>query len=491
MIENLTIKSTKRGLEKGDFSAEELFNHYHRRINEHNKNLNAYLSVFKPITDYQLPVTSYELSGIPCAIKDNILIEGEKCTVASKILENYTATYDAGVITKLKQAGVSFLGKTNMDEFAMGASGENSAFGPTKNPHDLSCVAGGSSSGSAAAVAGDLAIFALGSDTGGSIRCPASYCGVVGLKPTYGRVSRSGVIAMASSLDQVGPITKTVEDAALVLNAISGHDKLDATSSKKEIPNYTAGLNKPLSGLKVGIPKEFFREGLDENVEKLVLKTIAKLESLGAHVDHVNLPHLEYGIAVYYIIVPSEVSANLARYDGIRYPQKITNHKSPAYAEASAGRQITKLLETYTKTRAGGFGPEVKRRIMLGTYALSSGYYDAYYKKAQQVRTIIRRDFDNIFENFDIIVGPTMPTPAFKIGGRSEDPLAMYLSDIFTAPVNLAGLPAISIPCGLINTDDNKKLPVGFQIIGKHFDEETLLRVGHQLEQTGIREQEP
>ncbi|PJE50548.1 MAG: Asp-tRNA(Asn)/Glu-tRNA(Gln) amidotransferase GatCAB subunit A [Candidatus Yanofskybacteria bacterium CG10_big_fil_rev_8_21_14_0_10_36_16] len=467
MTKENTIKSIHESLEKGEFSAEEIFKHYHDKINKKNKELNAYLSVFKdPQIEGSRPSV---LSGIPSAIKDNILIEGEKCTAASKILENYTATYDAGVISKLKKSGVQFLGKTNMDDSAMGASGESSAFGPTKNPHDLSRVPGGSSSGSAAAVAADLAVFALGSDTGGSIRCPASFCGIVGLNPTYGRVSRHGLIAMASSLDQIGPLTKNVEDAALILNAISGHDEMDATSAKKEVPDFTKNLDKPLKGLRAAVPKEFMGEGLEENVKQLVLKTIAKLESLGVHVDQVSMPHLKYSIAVYYIIVPSEVSANLARLDGIRY---------------GLSEKADNLFDVYAKSKEKGFGPEIKRRIMLGTYALSSGYYDAYYKKAQKVRTVIRHDFDKVFEDFDIIVGPTMPTPAFKLGEKSEDPLSMYLADIFTCPSKLAGLPAISVPCGITN-----KLPVGFQIIGRHFDEYTLLRVGHQLEKEGIKNQ--
>ena len=479
---NYTIRSVREGLKKGEFSVDEIFDHYHRKINRENDKLNAYLSVFGNITDHRALATGHQLSGVPCAIKDNILIEGEKCTAGSKYLENYTATYDAGVIARLKNAGVTFLGKTNMDEFAMGASGENSAFGPTRNPHNHSHVAGGSSSGSAAAIAADLAVFALGSDTGGSIRCPASFCGVVGLKPTYGRVSRHGLIAMASSLDQIGPITKNVEDAATVLSALSGKDKMDATSSNYEVPDYEENLGKSISGLRIAIPKEFFTEGLDKNIENLVLKTIAKLESLGAHVDHVSLPNLKYGISVYYIIVPSEVSANMSRYDGIRY--------------GHSDKDASSLLDVYGLSRKHFLGKEVRRRIMLGAYALSSGYYDAYYKKAQQVRAVIKKDFDNIFNDYDLIVGPTMPTPAFKIGEKSEDPLAMYLSDIFTAPVNLAGLPAISLPCGWISApsaashQSSAKLPVGLQIIGRHFDEETMLRVAYQLEQANIKNQE-
>ncbi|MBI2669710.1 MAG: Asp-tRNA(Asn)/Glu-tRNA(Gln) amidotransferase subunit GatA [Candidatus Yanofskybacteria bacterium] len=495
-----TIKSVNDGLKKGEFSVEEIVAEYHKQIAKENPKLNAYLSVFnkpKLETRNQELETNF-LSGVPCAVKDNILISGEKCTAASKILKNYIAPYDATVISNLKQAGAVFLGKTNLDEFAMGATGENSAFGPTLNPHDHTRVAGGSSAGSAAAVASNLAVYALGSDTGGSIRAPASWCGAVGLKPTYGLVSRHGLIAMASSLDQIGPITKTVEDAAIVLNAIAGHDPMDSTSVNPEwdLPDYTANLNKPIAGLKVAVPKDFFSvpsgsasvatsakeaalakegRGLDSQVNNLAQAAIAKLESLGAHIDQVSLPMVEYAIATYYIIVSSEISANLARYDGIRY----------GYSTSKAEN----LLETYLKSRAEGFGAEVKRRVMLGTYALSAGYYDAYYLKAQKVRSLIKRDFEKVFEKYDVIVGPTMPYIAPKLGGLS-DPLSAYLADIYTAPVNLAGLPAISIPCGFIEPETSNqklvtRLPVGFQIIGKHFDEAKILQVAHNLEQSG------
>ncbi len=492
MVNNFdhTIKSVNEGLKKGEFSVDEITADYQARIKKENPDLNAYLSVFERsgISNSQFPISKQEsslLTGVPCAIKDNILIEGEKCTAASKILENYIAPYDATVITKLKQSGAVFLGKTNLDEFAMGATGEKSAFGPTLNPHDHTRVAGGSSSGSGVAVAADLAVYALGSDTGGSIRAPASWCGVVGLKPTYGLVSRSGLIAMASSLDQIGPITKTVEDAAIVLNAIAGHDHVDSTSvsASRELPDYTVGLDRPIKGLKVAMPKEFFNKGLDDQVNNLVQATIAKLEAMGAHIDQVDLPMIEYAIAAYYIIVPSEISANMSRYDGIKY------------GLSKSGKN---LLDVYLESRADGFGDEVKRRIVLGTYALSSGYYDAYYLKAQKVRSLIKKDFDNIFAKYDVIVGPTMPTVAPKLG-ELDDPLAGYLADIYTCPVNLAGLPAISIPCGSvpisasgnrgssiqrIGTDiDGKKLPVGFQIIAKHFDEAKLLQVAYNLEQ--------
>jgi len=376
------------------------------------------------------------------------------------------------VINKLKDSGAVFLGKTNLDEFAMGSSTENSAFGPTKNPYDLTRVSGGSSGGSAAAVAADLCIFALGSDTGGSIRQPASFCGVVGLKPTYGRVSRYGLIAMASSLDQIGPITKNVYDAALVLNIIAGYDIMDSTTVKKDVPDYTKNLEKPIKGLKIGVPKEYFKEGLDGQVKEVIRRAINRLQELGGEIIDISLPYSEYALATYYIIMSSEVSANLARYDGIRYGlSKIKDRKSKA----------KNLNEIYFKTRAEGFGKEVKRRIMLGTYALSAGYYDAYYKKAQQVRTLIKWDFENAFKKVDVIVGPTSPTVAFKLKEKINDPLSMYLSDIYTVAINLAGLPAISIPCGFVKKD-NKNLPVGLQIIGKHFDEATILQVAYNYE---------
>lgn len=353
-----------------------------------------------------------------------------------------------------------------MDEFAMGTSTENSAFGPTKNPHDLKRVPGGSSGGSAAAVAADLAVFAMGSDTGGSIRQPAAFCGVVGFKPSYGRVSRHGLIAMASSLDQIGPITKNVEDAALVFEAIAGHDKFDSTTLDKAVPEVSSKLNSDIRGLKIGVPKEFFGKGLAPEVEEKVRESIRKLEGLGCKIEEVSLPNFEYGLASYYIIVPSEISSNLARFDGIRYGHSSKN--SPT------------LLDVYLNSRSEGLGPEPKRRIILGTYALSSGYYDAYYLKAQKVRALLKRDFDNVFKKVDAIVGPVSPTTAFKIGEKAADPLSLYLEDIYTVPVNLAGLPGISVPCGL---GRESNMPVGFQIIGKYFDEETVLRLAYHLEQ--------
>lgn len=462
---NFTIKDAADSLKRGDFSAEEIFNHYISKIKKEDKKLNAYLRIFEKSTERSVPSAS-PLSSVPCAVKDNILIDGTIATAGSKILEHYTSAYDATVIKRLRSAGASFLGKTNLDEFAMGSSTENSAFGPTKNPLDLSRVPGGSSGGSAAAVAADLAVFALGSDTGGSIRQPASFCGIVGLKPTYGRVSRHGLIAMASSLDQIGPLTKTVYDAAVVLQTISGQDVFDSTTVPEETPDFTQNINKEIKGLKIGVPKEFFGEGLDNEVREKVEDTIKKLEDLGCKMEEISLPHAEYALAAYYIIMPCEVSSNLARLDGIRY--------------GYSAKETKNLLETYLESRAEGFGAEVKRRIMLGTFTLSAGYYDAYYLKAQKVRALIKKDFDNAFEKVDAIIGPTSPTTAFKIGERSSDPVSMYLSDIYTVPVNLAGLPAISIPCG---NGEKTNLPVGFQIIGRTFDENTILRIAHQLEQ--------
>ena len=462
---NYTICDIKSGLQKGDFSAEEIFSHYLNRIGLENKKLNAYLSTFKfqpsNFNSQDLP-----LFGVPCAVKDNILIDGTKCTAASRILKNYISAYDATVTDKLNKSGVGFLGKTNLDEFAMGASTENSAFGPTKNPSDPARVPGGSSGGSAAAVAADLCVFALGSDTGGSIRQPAAMCGVVGLKPTYGRVSRHGLIAMASSLDQIGPITKTVYDSAVVLNCIAGYDKFDSTTAGLAIPDYTVNLGRSIKGLKVGVPKEFFKEGLEVEVRSLIENTISKLQDVGCKIIEISLPTFEYAVATYYIVMPCEVSANLSRFDGIRY----------GYSSQSTGD----LADMYFNSRSEGFGSEPKRRIILGAYALSSGYYDAYYLKAQKVRALIKNDFSQAFDRVDVVVGPTTPHTAFKIGEKVSDPLSLYLEDVYTAPLNLAGLPGISIPCGKGETTG---MPVGFQIIGKPFDEETILRVAHQLEQ--------
>ncbi len=403
------------------------------------------------------------LAGIPVAIKDNMCTMGVRTTCASKILENFEPPYDATVVSRLKRAGVPIIGKTNMDEFAMGSSTENSAFFKTHNPWDLERVPGGSSGGSAAAVAAFEAVCALGSDTGGSIRQPAAFCGVVGLKPTYGRVSRYGLVAFASSLDQIGPFARDVEDCALVMNQISGHDSLDSTSVDREVPDYTSFLGKGVKGVRVGVPKEYFVEGIDPEVKQGIMAAIDKLAGMGAVIEEVSLPHTEYALATYYLIAPAEASSNLARYDGVKYGLRV---------------DAPDILTMYRKTRSQGFGPEVKRRIMLGTYALSAGYYDAYYLKAQKVRTLIRRDFDRAFERCDVLVSSTTPTVPFKIGEKVDNPLAMYLSDLFTIPANIAALPAISVPCAVSSSG----LPVGLQIQGRHFDEGMLLRVAAAVE---------
>ncbi len=410
------------------------------------------------------------LTGIPAAIKDVISTQGVRTTCGSKILEPFVPVYDAHVITLLKEAGFVMLGKTNMDEFAMGSSGENSAYGPTHNPWALNRVPGGSSSGSAAAVASGMAYFALGSDTGGSIRQPAALSGVVGLKPTYGRVSRFGLVAFASSLDQIGPLTRSARDAALVFEAISGHDQRDSTSAEVEVPSIADTLDGDLRGMRIGVPREYFAEGVDSQVAEAVELAIGQMGALGAQIDRdVSLPSTDLGVSVYYIIAPSEASSNLARYDGVKYGY--------SYQDGAS------MWENMEKTREFGFGEEVKRRIMLGTYALSAGYYDAYYKKAQQVRTLIRREFDEAFQSHDVLVVPVSPTPAFKIGEKVNDPLAMYLNDVCTIPVNIAGLPGISVPCGFATADDGARLPIGVQVIAKPFDEASLFRVAHAYEQ--------
>jgi aspartyl-tRNA(Asn)/glutamyl-tRNA(Gln) amidotransferase subunit A len=403
--------------------------------------------------------------GIPIALKDNFLTTGLRTTAASKMLAEFVPPYDATAVAKLRAAGAVIIGKTNLDEFAMGSSAENSAFFPTRNPWNLERIPGGSSGGSAAAVAADQCCAALGTDTGGSIRQPAACCGVVGLKPTYGRVSRYGIIAFASSMDQVGPITKKVRDSALMLEAIAGHDPADSTAVHRPVPRYSESLTGDIKSLRLGIPKEFFVAGMQTEVEQRLRRAIGELEKGGAVIEEISLPHTEYAVAVYYIVATAEASSNLARYDGMRYGFR-----------AEAGD----LTETYRITRDEGFGPEVKRRIMLGTYALSAGYYDAYYLKAQRVRTLIKRDFDDAFQRCDAIITPTAPTTAFKLGAKTEDPLQMYLSDIYTISINLAGLPALSLPCGF----DQDGMPIGMQIIGRHFDEETILRLAHHYEQS-------
>lgn len=405
------------------------------------------------------------LAGIPGAIKDNICTKGVKTTCASKMLENFVAPYDATVMTKLAAENPVVVGKTNMDEFAMGGSTENSAMKITHNPRNLDCVPGGSSGGSAAAVAAGSAIWALGSDTGGSIRQPASFCGVVGLKPTYGRVSRYGLVAFASSLDQIGPLTRDVTDAANIMNVISGHDMMDSTSSPAEVPDFTKALTGDVKGLKIGLPKEYFGAGIAPEVASSVKAAIEQLTRLGAEVTEISLPHTEYAVSTYYLIAPAEAATNLARYDGVSFGARVEG---------------ADIVEMMTNTRTQKFGPEVKRRIMIGNYALSAGYYDAYYLKALKVRTLIQRDFTEAFKSVDIIACPTAPTPAYKIGSMVSDPLAMYMMDISTVPLNLAGLPGISLPCG-IATDG---LPIGLQLMGKPLDEMTVLRAAYAYEQT-------
>ncbi len=475
-INKLTAHQLKDLIRKKEISAEEIITDIYARIEETEKDIGAYVSLTKEKAFLQAKAVDKKikdgekvgnLAGIPMAIKDNMCIKDGKTTCSSKILENFVAPYNATVIEKLQAADAVFIGKTNMDEFAMGSSTENSSVKTTKNPCDLTRVPGGSSGGSAAAVAGNEAILAIGSDTGGSIRQPAACCGVVGMKPTYGRVSRYGLVAFASSLDQIGPLTKDVTDSALLLNEISGYDEKDSTSINVSVPDYTDCLTKGVKGLKIGIPREYFIEGMNSEVKSAVEKAIKLLESLGAETREVSLPHTEYAVAVYYLIATAEASANLARYDGVKY----------GYRTDSSGD--ISLLDMYKKTRGEGFGAEVKRRIMLGTYVLSSGYYDAYYLKAQKVRTKIVEDFKNVFNQVDVIVTPTAPTTAFKIGEKMADPLQMYLSDIFTISVNLAGIPAISIPCGLTG----EGLPIGLQILAPPLQEERILTTAYSYEQ--------
>jgi aspartyl-tRNA(Asn)/glutamyl-tRNA(Gln) amidotransferase subunit A len=473
-LENLTIEKIKEGLIKKRFSAKELTLAYLEKIEKEDKEIRAFLTLCpefalqraKEIDEMvflkkDLPA----LAGVPCAIKDNILVKGIKCTAGSKILENYIAPYDATVVKKLKEAGAIILGKTNLDEFAMGSSTENSAFFPTKNPWDKKRVPGGSSGGSAAAVASDFCVFSLGSDTGGSIRQPASFCGVVGFKPTYGSVSRYGLIAFASSLDQIGPIAKNVKDCQIVFDIIKGKDEMDSTSVDVQLLQKERISAKEL---KIGIPKEYFVEGIEPEVREKVEKAIKDFEEMGFKILEISLPHTEYALACYFIISRSEASANLARYDGIKYGySKISNLKS----------QISNLLEVYFESRGKGFGKEVKRRIMLGTFSLSVGYYDAYYLRAAKVRSLIIQDFKKAFEKVNLILTPTTPHLPFKLGERLDDPLKMYLADIYTVSVNLAGLPAISIPAGKV-----ENLPIGLQIIGKPFSENEIFEVAKMYE---------
>jgi aspartyl-tRNA(Asn)/glutamyl-tRNA(Gln) amidotransferase subunit A len=451
-----------------------------KRIAAADEKLNAFVKINSNSVKRQLEEIEDKkgrpLYGVPIVLKDNICVKGEETTCGSRILKDFRPPYDATVVEKLKREGAVLIGKANMDEFAFGSSCETSHYGPTKNPWDFSCIPGGSSGGSAAAVAADETIMALGSDTGGSIRQPAALCGVVGLKPTYGRVSRYGLIAFASSLDQIGPITKDVSDAAILLNVISGHDPLDSTSADIPVPDFTKALINSIKGLKIGIPKEYFMSGLDKEVAFFIKESIEALKSLGAYCAEVSLPYTDYAVSVYYIIATAEASSNLARFDGVQYglraPVPLPLWKAGKLPELN-------LWDTYRQTRAEGFGNEAKRRIILGTYALSSGYYDAYYLKALKVRRKIREDFDAVFKEYDCLLTPTSPTPAFKIGEKIEDPLSMYMSDVFTIPVNLAGIPAISIPCGL----SSKGLPIGLQFLAKPFDEETLFKVAYTYEQ--------
>jgi aspartyl-tRNA(Asn)/glutamyl-tRNA(Gln) amidotransferase subunit A len=470
-ITSLTVHALQALIRTGQVSPKEVMEALGRRIDEVDPLIHGYLShdLDRALLEAQQVDVRLPLGGVPISIKDVINVQGHPCGCASKILQGYVSPYDATAIAKLRAAGAIPFGRVNMDEFAMGSSTENSAFGPTRNPWDVSRIPGGSSGGSAAVVAADEGFAALGSDTGGSIRQPAALCGRVGLKPTYGRVSRYGLVAFASSLDQIGPITKDVRDAAILMNVIAGHDKYDSTSLDEAVPDFTVGLENGVKGLKLGLPKEYFIEGLDPEVEKAVRTAVAKLERLGAEVIEISLPHTEFALSTYYIIAPAEASANLARFDGVRYGFR--------------AKETHGLLDHYGTTREEGFGPEVKRRIILGTYVLSSGYYDAYYLRAQKVRTLIRQDFATAFEKVDAIVCPTSPTPAFRLGERTSDPLSMYLADIFTLAANIAGICGISVPCGFLERE-GKRLPVGLQILGKELDESTVLQVAYAYEES-------
>lgn len=473
-LSSLTIDATRSAIQERKTTAVALIESFYSRIEKDDPQIGAYLMLskdraFAKAAEIDALAAKGEtlppLGGVPVGIKDVMVTRGVRTTAGSKILGNYIPPYDCTAVARMEAAGAVVLGKLNCDEFAMGSSNENSAWHPVHNPRDLSRVPGGSSGGSAAAVAADMAVATLGSDTGGSIRQPASFCGVVGLMPTYGRVSRYGLIAFASSLDRIGPLTKSVKDAAIVLRSIAGREPMDATSAEVPVPDYVVELEKPVRGLRLGVAKEYFGEGLDPEVKKAVEAAIQKLAQLGCEIVPVSLPHTEYAIPTYYIVATAEASSNLARFDGVRYGYRAGDARTPS--------------EMYRRTRDHGFGAEVKRRIMLGTYALSAGYYDAYYLKAQKVRTLLVRDFEEAFKKVDAIVTPTSPTAAFKLGEKVDDPLAMYLADIFTVTADLAGIPGISIPCG----DTKENLPVGLQILGKHFDESTILRVAHAYEQ--------
>lgn len=480
------IRELHEKLVNKEITSTQLTLDYFDAIEKKDSEIGAYLTLTKELAMQQAKAVDEKISrgeeidlieGIPGAIKDMIMVDGVRATAGSKILDNYIAPYDATVIKKLKENGAVILGKTNQDEFAMGSSGENSAYGRTKNPVDVERVPGGSSSGSAASVAADEAVWSLGTDTGGSIRQPASFCGLVGLKPTYGRVSRYGAISMGSSLDQIGPFAKSVEDVAIVLSAIAGEDKMDATSAQSSDKKYEEYLAGDISGKVIGVAKEHM-DGLDENIKKVFEQSLEKFKALGAKIENISFPHSAYALPVYYIIMVSEVSSNLAKFDGIKFGLRVNDEID---SDAKDGEISKNLLETYLDTRKVGFGDEVKRRIMLGTYALSAGYYDAYYLKAQKVRALIRQDFEKAFEKVDFIYSPTAPETAFKFGEKTSDPLKMYLSDIYTITANLSGVPAISFPIGTVPAE-GKELPVGGQLMGKWFDEEGLLNIAHTYE---------
>jgi aspartyl-tRNA(Asn)/glutamyl-tRNA(Gln) amidotransferase subunit A len=467
----LSIADLQSLLRRREVSPGEVIAAMRARIEAIDEEIGAYLSLDVDVAAKEAEKANVDLplGGVPLAIKDIINVMGQPCTCASRILQGYRASYDATVIQKLRAAGAIPFGKTNLDEFAMGSSTENSAVKLTRNPWDLSRVAGGSSGGSAAAVAADVAFGALGSDTGGSIRQPAALSGVVGFKPTYGRVSRFGLVAFASSLDQIGPLTKTVRDSALIMNAIAGHDPQDSTSLNDTVPDYTTKLANDLRGVRLGLPKEYMIEGIDLQVKAAINAAVKQLNSLGAEIVDVSLPHTDYAVAVYYILATAEASANLARFDGVRYGYRAENPKD--------------ILDLYGRTREEGFGPEVKRRIILGTYVLSSGYYDAYYLRAQKVRELIRQDFAKTFENINALISPTSPVAAFKLGERTADPLQMYLADIFTIAANLAGICGISVPCGFAELE-GRRLPIGLQLLGKPLDEARILQIAHAYEQS-------
>jgi aspartyl-tRNA(Asn)/glutamyl-tRNA(Gln) amidotransferase subunit A len=472
-LNSLTIESVRTAIAEKKITAQELVENFYKKIGVEDGDVHAWLTLCedRALTQAKrIDVLAAKgdplppLAGVPVGIKDVMATQGVRTTAGSKILENFVPPYDCTAVARLESAGAIVLGKLNCDEFAMGSSNENSAYGPVHNPCDKTRVPGGSSGGSAAAVAAGMAVATLGSDTGGSIRQPASFCGVVGLMPTYGRVSRYGLIAFASSLDHIGPLARTVRDAAILLSVIAGHDPLDSTSASVPVPDYQRELTRPVKGLRLGVPKEYFGDGLNEEVRSAVETTTQQLAAAGAEIVPISMPHTSYAIPAYYVIATAEASANLARYDGVRYGYRTKNART--------------LAEMYRNSREDGFGAEVKRRIMLGTYALSAGYYDAYYLKAQKVRTLVARDFADAFTRVDAIITPTAPTPAFKLGEKTDDPLAMYLADIYTVTADLAGVPGISVPCGSTRSG----LPIGLQVLGRHFEEGTVLRVAQAVE---------